>query len=510
MSVLLATVTAACGSTVPQAQQLAANGIGQELGSGLSGTASLPPGAHVNNKGQIVDAHGNVIGNASGTGGVIGGSGDTLGGSGSTGGTSGSTGGGATGGVGQNGPGVTQSTVALGLFNLEEQGAANQAIGGGAAGGFDYQNGWKALVDYQNAHGGLDGHRIIPVLHKYEALSSDSFAQQDEGACKDWTQDHHVFAVLSTPSSTDILKCVQDAGGVFDSLDNLNTLEITPYHREFPYFVEPDALDLDRAASVMVDALDGMHYFAKNEKVGLVTFDDPRFKFAESHALVPALQKHGIRLAETAYLHFPGGYGDYGQMSNDATNAAVKFSSDGIDHVIFIDKGGNAAFFFMTAAERQQFRPRYGFTSQSGNAALADLLGNDAKAQLHNSRSIGWLPATDTHPAQDPDTHNPTRILCLSIMRKAGVDTSSINGTLGAMAICDSLWSLAAALGRAKVINQATFLAGMNGLGSSYAPGLVWSAAITSAQHDGVSSVANMTFDDACSCFKYTSKPYGI
>jgi hypothetical protein len=499
-------VAVACGSTVPQAQQVAANAAAQ---GGLGGTV-LPPGGHVNAKGQIVNKNGHVIGTTAG--GLTGASGGGSGSSGATTGavtSSGNAQAPAT-SSGKPGPGVTGSTIALGLQGLQDQAAANSALGGSAAGGFDYKRGWHALIAYQNSHGGIDGLRIVPTLHMYQAFSSSSFAQQDDEACKDWTQDHHVFAVLASPNSTDLLKCVQDAGAVFDSLDNLNTLEITPYHREFPYFIEPDALDVDRAAATMVDSLSHLHYFAKGEKLGVVTFDDPRFKYALDHGLVPALRRHNVDLADSAYLHFPGGYGDYGQMSNDAANAAVKFKSEGIDHVVFIDKGGNAAFFFMEAAEKQQYRPRYGMTSQSGNQALISLLGSDSKPQLHDSLSIGWVPPTDASTANDPTTRNPTRVLCMSIMRKAGVDTSSINGTLGALAICDALWSLAAALDRTKVINQATFGQGVNGLGGSYAPGLVWSTKIDPSQHDGVSSVADMAFVDSCTCFKYTSRPYSI
>src|SRR4051812_48534921 len=55
-------VATACGSTVPGAQQVAANGAGQ---GGLTTSPTIPPGAHVNSKGQIVK-NGRVIGTTSG------------------------------------------------------------------------------------------------------------------------------------------------------------------------------------------------------------------------------------------------------------------------------------------------------------------------------------------------------------------------------------------------------------------------------------------------------------
>src|SRR4051812_15046371 len=61
---IVAVMTAGCGSTVPAAQQVATSGVAQ--GGGLSGNSTLPPGAHVNSKGQIVNSKGRVIGTTGG------------------------------------------------------------------------------------------------------------------------------------------------------------------------------------------------------------------------------------------------------------------------------------------------------------------------------------------------------------------------------------------------------------------------------------------------------------
>ncbi|MFN2595095.1 MAG: hypothetical protein ABR579_09440, partial [Actinomycetota bacterium] len=241
VAAVVAVVAAACGSTVPESQQVALDNGAQGLGSGLS-TASLPPGAHVNNKGQIVDAHGNVIGNASGGGSLAGTGGTSGGSSGSSVGGSGGSSGAATSGVGSNGPGITSTTIALGLGAVTGSAAGNQSIGASAA-GIDYDRAWTVLVDYTNQHGGIGGLRIVPVIHNISAVSSESFAQQEQDECNDWTQDHHVFAGLEQPRTTTILECMQKAGGVNVSSSTIETLTNTPDQEKWPYYIEHTAMD---------------------------------------------------------------------------------------------------------------------------------------------------------------------------------------------------------------------------------------------------------------------------
>lgn len=512
VGVLAGLVTAACGSTVPQAQQIASNGIAQGLGSGLSDNASLPPGAHVNNKGQIVDAHGNVIGSTSGGSSLSGTGGSAAGTGGSSVGGSGGSNGAAAGGVGSNGPGITSSTIALGLGAVTGSQAGNQSIGANAA-TIDYDRAWQALVDYTNQHGGIGGLRIIPVIHNISAVSSESFAQQEQEECNDWTQDHHVFVGIEQPRTDTILACMQKAGGVNVSSSTIETLANTPDHEQWPYYIEPTALDLDTAASAMVKGIAQEKYFSKGEKLGLVTYDDPRFKYARAHGLLPALQSVGVKLDDTYYLHLPSSYPEYGQLSNDAANAVLKFSGEGIDHVMFIDANALAAFFFMTAAERQGYTPRYGLNSESGNTLLAAQFSSqqDAKDQLHGAVSIGWASLSDVRPEDDPEAKNPTRRLCLSIMAKGGIQMKDRNAEGQALEICDGLWAFKAEAEAAGTpLNQTTFLKGVAKVGSSYTPGTVLGSTLTASIHDGSSEVANMRFYDDCTCFKYVTKPYSI
>lgn len=502
--VVLGLISAACGSTLPQAQEDSV----QVSEAGALGAGILPPGARINEQGQVVNSEGEVLGTAEEFGLAV----DTsdlgdparaVGGSSTeSSGTEGTT----TPGV--NGPGVTAKTITLGLRINSGYSAGARAAGIGAIGSFDYERAWHALLDYQNAHGGIAGRQIIPVFFDLNANSSKTYAQQEQEACAQWTQDRHIFAALTTVYSNNLLECLHNAEAVLTSQHSTSTLSITPQFQSYPYYVEPVALALDRDAAVMVAGLDRMDYFEKGATFGLVTFDDPRFKYAVSKGLMPALRSRGVELAEAAYLSTPGNFSELAQTSNDAVNAALRFKSAGIDHVIFVDYGATGSWLFMQAAERQEYRPRYGLSR--GGVALVELLRGDARNQLHGALSVSWTPAIDTLEADDPDADNPTRVLCLSIMRKAGVDVSSTAAKLGALSICDALWSTAAALRGATVVNRDTYLAGMNSLRGAYSPATTWSTYIDASLHDGVSAAANLRFVDGCTCFRYLGRPYPI
>ena len=75
--------------------------------------------------------------------------------------------------------------------------------------GSDYMN---AMIDETNKNGGLIGRKVAAVYHGYDATSQETSDQQDQEACADWTQDHHVFVL---PGGTQILdECAKKAGTI--------------------------------------------------------------------------------------------------------------------------------------------------------------------------------------------------------------------------------------------------------------------------------------------------------
>ena len=500
--VVVALIVAACGSTVPTVQQQAAEeaavgGVAID-NNGVGTDGSLDSSGDLGSSG--------VAGSTSGSGSAIGGAGGTTVGGSSVSGTS--TGGGG----GSSAPGVSSEKISLGIPIVVGGTVGNQSIGAGAASGIDSERGWKALIEDINKRGGIAGHEVEPVYHKVDLVSNKSSQQQSEEACADWTQDHKILAAMVGDTAEEtIFACLEKAGAVAVAGNTIGNFWDSRFYPRYPHAVAPFSIDLNQQSKTMVDGLVRQHYFSKDAKVGLILFDLPGFSYAVDHSLIPALKQHGLELTDKVTIHYPNSYNEYGQMSSELSSAAVKFKTEGITHVMILDLRANNAIFFMTAAEKQEYRPRYGLTSQSGNSGLAEILGDDARAQLHSARSIGWTGPTDLRAADDPWQEGvSTRRRCISLMRKNGVEISSRNTEVIALLMCGSLWYTEAAVeaGGATISND-SLVAGARRLSSNYVSPLTFLVRMTNDVH-GVGAIADMAFIDKCTCFRYTSDPYRV
>jgi ABC-type branched-subunit amino acid transport system substrate-binding protein len=512
--VLSALLIAACGSTVPAAQQEAAEATAG-LGGGLSG--ALPEGTHVNAKGQLVNEQGELIGSAEGFG---------LGGDSSGGGTAGSVSGGTAGGTGPsggggggsgavaaaNGPGVTANEIKIGVIVVEGQEQTYRALGAAGVTGVNQREAWNALSAEMNKAGGILGHKIVPVYRTEEAASSRSADQQAQEACVDWTQDRPVFATPSYATfGENFIECMERAGAVIAQGTAFTDYDARTFARH-PYFVMPIAMDLNTQAKTQIDGLAQQKYFQKGAKVGLLSYDEPNYRYAVEKSLKPALGRHGKRLADEAYVTFPRSFEQNSQTTRDVQNAVLRFKAAGITHVLTFERGGLPTGTFMISADKQQYTPRYGLNSQMAPTIMARTLDPDtARRQMRNARAVGWIPQADVPADERPKPANYKR--CLAIMRKHQVQMDSSNAEGQALQICDSAWFLQAALergGSGNVLNQDIYARGTAALGSRYSPALTFITSVSQTRHDGAGGASHMSFAADCTCFKYTSKPYAV
>ncbi len=507
---VMALVAAACGSTVPTTQQQAAEEAASEgvgiSGGGLGGSAGGAGGS-----GEL--GSGGIAGGEVGSTGTTGGSGTTgvAGGSSAGGGVAAGGSGGSAGAAGQ---GVTADSISIGLLVGKDISAGNRALGAGSATGIDQRRAWEALVEDVNKRGGFAGHKVKPVFHEFSATSDKTLDQIAQEACAAWTQDNKVFAGIGNLETEQFQACMEQGGAALINQTTIRAFYDERLFGKYPHFVAPMSIDLNTQSTALVNGLVKQNYFGSKAKIGLVTFDDPNFAYATERSIVPALRRHGLKLTDTARLHMPSGYPEYPQLASDANNAALKFKSEGITHVLLHDIGGGIAIFFMQAAEKQEYRPRYGLTSQSGGTILAGVLRDSgAKEQLRGARGIGWAPIADEHP--DDDQHkdgSANRRRCIALMHKANVEMSSRNAEGTAIQLCDGFWFLQTAIeAGGNPINLDTLIAGVDRLGSNgFIPGITFMTRVSSEVRDGAGAVANVSYYDKCNCFKYTSKPYAI
>lgn len=518
VAALIALLAAAgCGSTVATTTGGGAlagsNATGSSNGlsvpgSGSGGTAGI---GGAGNSG-LAGAGGGLSGDGGAGGGSVGGSGNGGGPGGSgPGGTTGpdngggSTPGGSTSG-GANGPGVTATTIGLGLGYDPNAAAENAAIGAANASPGDEQKEGNAVVKYVNSHGGVAGRKFNIVWARITA--SKSASENYQSACATWTQGKDKALIFDLGGTSIMDQCAAQAHAV-EVVDGAITLESTAQNAKFPADIDLEGLTNDRAMRYTVEDLKREGYFSSGAKVGIATWADSNFSYGISHQALPLLSSYGIH-PTVASITPPQTEGDLGQTSASVSNAVLKFKSLGINHVILFDgasgeaSGGILTLEWMDQAQSQQYFPRYGLNTGGGFNALGSELPTKQKV---NSIGASWIPSLDEGGQFSPSSTKQK--LCLQIMRNAGQPTDNADAVSVELGICDEVFFLQQTLNRVKgAINQQSVLAAINSTGTGYTSLLNFGDDFAPSRHDGPDLIRNMSFQTSCSCFKYTTSPY--
>jgi hypothetical protein len=512
-AVLLA---AGCGSTLPLATQRAMNGQSAagtaNGGLGGPGSASGPAGASspagtAGPAGSVGSGSGSrsPVASGAGTAASNGGSGG-YGTSSAPGPASGSgaAGGGAT---AASGPGVTPNTIYIGLQYDPSAQAEDSALGAGGLNPGDVQAENNAMVAYINSHGGVAGRKLSIVWASVN--SNGNLQQQEQAACNTWTVDHKVFVIPSGVPIWD--QCTANAHAIGVSSGDI-AQETTPMMRQFPADFNLSGMTLDRAGRYTIAGLARQGYFAAGAKVGIVTWDGPDFRYAAG-AAVSELAGMGRPGVPVEYVSEPQSYGDLASSSSDVSSAILKFRSEGINHVLLFDgtagvfSGAGLTILFMNAAGSQGYHPEYGLNSTSG---LSTVVPDVPASEIANSMGVGWIPSLDLDSADYaalPQSANAKT--CLHVMSAAGQSATTANAQAVAYTVCDFYFFLQDALDRVSgPLDQASAVAAIQGLGSSFPVISTFQDDFTTAQHDGVELVRDATYENSCSCFRYSSPPY--
>jgi hypothetical protein len=423
-----------------------------------------------------------------------------------------------------SGPGVTDTTIAIGLPFTSNGRAAAAAFGatGEGIGGGDQRQMWNAILGSVNGSGGVLGRKLVPVFHEYDATSSEPQASQEQAACATWTEDNKVFWVSSGASDT-LVPCLHKAG-VAQSGSALTDAS-TSFYQQFPYYVEAGTLQMDRVAAALPERLHAQGFFGKWNtasgaagvapvKVGIVSFNDPRTTFAVDKVLVPGLRRFVSEPPEVVKINTPQSSADNGSSIAAIQNATLRFREAGVTHVLpFETQGAGVGTFFAQGADQQKYYPRYGLTSGNGAQVLIDA-GLWPRSQLNGAMGFGWLPLVDVRNVDNPDDgpdSNDARRSCLEIMRKAEIDASSAIVKRQALESCNTIRLLKASLeAGGPAVNRAAFLAGVHRLGRSFQSGTTFATLFDPSHHDGVSQVRPIAYMPACECIRYSGPRIAI
>lgn len=496
-----------CGTTVSETQVRSANGLGGP-GNGL--TASSGP-----------SAPGAVSGNvAQGTGT------QGTGGSSSLSRTGTSTGAGTAVGSGSQRPGgtaLTATTITIGMGYVSNGNAANAAIGAAGISQGDAKGEGQAVINYINKNGGIAGRKIVPVWQAYDATSTGSTASQDEAACANYTQDHHVFAVADSGLTDTLPACLLKAGVFMANSGDIISHD-NGFFRQYPNYVDVGTLSEDRFMAEEVQALQREKWYSPwstatgqaaptgTAKVGVLTINYPYWNRSVNKVLLPALAKsgHPVASSDIYRVTYPQTTTDEARTVSDIQGAVLHFRSDGVTHVIFTDPSGVLTLIFSRNAGSQHYYPRYGVSSGSGMQALVTA-GDVDPTTLRGAIGLGWAPSLDLQPSAASHYTTPATAKCLQVMKQGGFTFPDVNSEGIALSICDQLFFLADVLDRAApnfTLNGE--LNAVAGIGSTFHAAADPLSFVSATRHDALQEGWDMEWNTSCNCARYIGNGYQI
>lgn len=394
--------------------------------------------------------------------------------------------------------GVDGDTVKVGFIMAKNQAEAQAKLGTTGITFVEHQKIVDALVADINAAGGLGGKQVVPVQQVTDQLTDTDPQVVTRATCATFTEDNEVYAVVSIGDpGAEILACLNDAdvplitssGATFSFSDQA-------LFDANPLYFNPSSINLDRAATALVEGLAGAGFFEAGAKVGVVRLSSPEFDAAATNSLEPALQAAGADVVATAAIASITSNDDIGRFSTEAANAVLDMKSAGVTHLVFFESGGAAPLFFLGTAKEQGFTPKLGFSSLSGGQTLVKNIGT-------GGTSVAWSPVGDV-PEADQLPESPEATKCLDLVDSTRAAYTSANAISETLRFCDAVWLLQAGVAAAgDVVAPTDLAAAIESLGDSYQSPAALRTVLGPNRHDGVAEYYITDYDAGCACNKY-------
>ena len=469
-------LTAACGTTVPIAQQPTDPGLGGPAAAALPTTGSvLPTGAPGSTP---VPGSPASVAPAPLPGQVQPPSGAPL----------------PTAGAPDHSP------LRVGILYTNNDAANGAGVDNGNT--FSSRRAFEGLVAAWNKRGGLAGRRIVPTYVELRS-SSTNLPADLQAACTTFTQDEHVPVVLSATGtfSDAFAQCMSKAhtpvlAGDY-ALGDAASLAAAPT------LFAPATLTTDHRVLPLL-----RRYASRGDKLGVVVESCPYNLRTLDRTLLPEARRLGLTVTDTEKARCFQGINDLAGQASDMQGAVLRFVSKGVSKVLFVSGGneGNLMLLFATAAESQSYHPRYALTS-----AVAPVIQepNTPAGQLANAVGLGWLPSLDT---TDTITTDATRRCTQDIRQGANVTPASGADRYFAYSTCDLFGMYDAVLRLTRGATDAgTVRTAVRSLGGTFQGAAVFGGATDfSGRQDGPAQARTFAWAGACSCFRYTGPSFAL
>ena len=406
--------------------------------------------------------------------------------------------------------GVTATTVKVGFFSVSNTNAVNSAAGiNGLNNTGDDQAQAKAMAQWVNAHGGIGGRMIDPVIVAVDGSNTDpTYTVQ---LCHTMVDDKQVFAVVNTLKETqDATQCYMSSHTLYfgEGLVEYDAATIAGWGS---YYWSPSLPNLDRSMAEELDALQSKSFFTSKDKVGYFYLDQASTQATISRTVSPRLSRMGYDVSNPNAANgvVTVGISSSSSVADELSainNGMLKMKTSNVTKVFYVDDaGGTIALFSMRDADNLNYHTvSYGLQSLDGLDAVAYLEPTD---QVQNSVGVGYLPWADTSTANsDGFPGSSAEAQCLKIMNDAGIATPTPPGrdgeaTVGMMSFCDAVMLLyQGSQGLGQNLTVASFAAGAEHLGNAYQSGLAYSGGsfVGPRHHDADDVYRTLHWDTSC------------
>jgi ABC-type branched-subunit amino acid transport system substrate-binding protein len=269
--------------------------------------------------------------------------------------------------------GVTPTTIKVGITYPDVAAVKNLVnVDPG-----NYQEAYQALINQINAHGGINGRKIVPVFAAVNPLGTAPAAT----ACTELTEDDRVFAVMGFFQTPDPACYVQthDTALVGASLAGAQASQA-----EAPWF-NSELSDSDLIPKEMSVFKEEGAFVGKKVAVVGEAADQ-----TDVNLVLPALHKLGVAVVASAINDVPTTESDTAASSSEYTDIAQKFESSGANVVVAV---GSASEGWPAALQGMQstYLPRLVATNETDLSALATNTGYSA-AVLKGALTAANLP----------------------------------------------------------------------------------------------------------------------
>ena len=399
---------------------------------------------------------------------------------------------------------ATGSPVDVGIMYIADLGAAAAHFGGSGEDTTGQRDYMKAAVDWMNAHGGLGGHRINLLYYGAEIAGSKSYDQSQEEMCAMMTEDNKaVAAVISHITVTNnMAQCMEKAKGLYVS--DGGYFKRTADWGRLTYTTSPSELDAEMLGRELAKLTIAKGAAKRGDKVGLVVYDAPGFRAAETEYTKVA-KANGIETMSYRITYA----NSTPELSNSIAavqSAVLAFQSEGVKTVVSLSSGGMMGF-FLSNADNQRYYPRYVLSSNDGpvNAPAAE-----KNNQMDGAIALGYMPTQDVDLLRDPaQFSDPTFATCRAINEKLPAARANLSNFSISQRVCQSLLLIqTAAKGYGgSDITGTTLREGLSKLGSRIPAGSTYRTLFAPNKLWAPSHYRSMRYDGDRNVFVYDSPP---